>query len=74
MKHATAPNHEIQATISKLQLALKDVDSNIVHMSCLALAVLMQDPSVSLFTLMETVKSTSEFIHLTLTPTSGSVN
>lgn len=74
MKHANATTEAIMDTIDSMRPALKNLDSNTIHMSCLALAIIMQKPSINLPDMIEMVKGTSEYIHLALEPTTGSVN
>lgn len=74
MVYANTTTTQIEAAVRAMTTSVIGLDGNTVQMAALALAILLQKPSIDLTTLIEVVKGASEYIHLRITPTTGSVN
>lgn len=66
---------EVAKAIDLIRPVVAGLDANVISMSCLAIAILMQRPEIDMTHLIDCIKDTSEHIALFLMGSdSGSVN
>lgn len=74
IEYTLTSSKDIARTIDKIRPVVHGLDENVISQSCIAIAILMQAPSIDLKPLMELMKSTSEYIALSLMPANEVVN
>lgn len=62
---------DLNSTIDAIEPAVAGLDSNDIAMACIAIAIMSQDPDITISTLSFAIKSVSEHIALLLANTKG---